>query len=314
MEQLVSVVIPCYNAERWVGEAIQSCLDQTYSPIEVIVIDDGSTDRSLDVISSFGQRIRWETGPNRGGNHARNRGFALSTGDYLQFLDADDYLLPSKIERQMAAFRETSAAVLYEDWQRVEETTKGDWRWLPIEVSGNQSDILEALLGGWATPPCALLFTRRAVELAGGWNEELTSAQDWELNIRIALAGNVYGYVPGCQSAYRRPLGPTVSTNRLNNIHENIIRVLRATEAKLDESGRLYANYKHAMARSYFRMARCYFDEDLTRFDALLQEAQRLAPSFTERESGHYRIVAELLGIQTAERLSSLKRRWLKRN
>ena len=313
MAQLVSVIIPCYNAERWIGEAIQSCLDQTHAPIEVIVIDDGSTDRSLNVISSFGHRIRWETGPNRGGNHARNRGLALSTGEYLQFLDADDYLLPPKIERQMAAFRETGAAVIYEDWQRVEEATNGDWRWLPIEVSGNQSDILEALLGGWATPPCALLFTRRAVELAGGWNEELTSAQDWELNIRIALAGGVYGYVPGCQSVYRRPLGPTVSTNRLNNIHENIIGVLRGSEARLNESGRLSANYKHAMACSYFRLARCYFDGDLTRFNALLQEAQRLAPTFTEREPGLYRIVAGLLGISTAEQLSSLKRRFLKR-
>lgn len=94
---MVSVIIPCYNAERWVAEAIQSCLDQTYSPIEVIVIDDGATDRSLEVIKSFGQRIRWETGPNRGGNCARNRGLALSKGQYVQFLDADDYLLPEKL-------------------------------------------------------------------------------------------------------------------------------------------------------------------------------------------------------------------------
>jgi glycosyltransferase involved in cell wall biosynthesis len=67
MQPLVSIIIPCYNAERWVVEAIQSCLAQTYQPIEIIVIDDGSTDRSLEVIKSFGNKIRWETSPTRVG-------------------------------------------------------------------------------------------------------------------------------------------------------------------------------------------------------------------------------------------------------
>ncbi len=71
---LVSIVIPCFNAEGTVGEAIQSALDQDYPNREVIVIDDGSTDKSVDVIRTFGDSIRWETGPNRGGNVARNRG------------------------------------------------------------------------------------------------------------------------------------------------------------------------------------------------------------------------------------------------
>lgn len=97
MNSLVSIIIPCYNAERWVAEAIQSCLDQTYSPIEIIVIDDGSTDKSLEVIKSFGHKIRWETGPNQGGNVARNRGLELAKAEWLQYLDADDYLLPDKI-------------------------------------------------------------------------------------------------------------------------------------------------------------------------------------------------------------------------
>src|SRR5690242_7347043 len=108
----VSAVIPCYNAERWIGEAIQSCLNQTYSPIEVVVIDDGSTDHSLAVIKSFGHKIKWETGPNRGGNHARNRGFTLSVGKYVQFLDADDYLLPQKIERQLTMLCSSGADVV----------------------------------------------------------------------------------------------------------------------------------------------------------------------------------------------------------
>src|SRR5260370_4039681 len=97
---LISILIQYLNAERWVGQAVESALGQTWAEKEVIVVDDGSQDGSLDVIKSFGGRIRWETGPNRGGNVARNRLLELARGEWLQYLDADDYLLPLKIERQ----------------------------------------------------------------------------------------------------------------------------------------------------------------------------------------------------------------------
>jgi glycosyltransferase involved in cell wall biosynthesis len=96
-DTLVSIIIPCYNAEQYIAEAIQSALGQSYQRREVIVIDDGSTDRSLEVIKSFSRHIIWETGPNRGGCAARNRGSELAQGSFLQFLDADDILLEDAI-------------------------------------------------------------------------------------------------------------------------------------------------------------------------------------------------------------------------
>src|SRR6266404_2541964 len=98
---LVSILIPCFNAERWIAQAIESALAQTYIDKEVVVVDDGSTDRSLEIIKSFGDRIRWENGPNRGANVARNRLLELARGEWLQHLDADDYILPDKVEKQM---------------------------------------------------------------------------------------------------------------------------------------------------------------------------------------------------------------------
>ena len=86
----VSILIPCYNAEKWIAQCIESALNQTYANKEVIVVDDGSTDGSLDIIKNFGDKIRWETSPNRGGNAARNRLLELSSGEWLQSLDADD--------------------------------------------------------------------------------------------------------------------------------------------------------------------------------------------------------------------------------
>ncbi|MGF1676661.1 MAG: glycosyltransferase family 2 protein, partial [Rivularia sp. (in: cyanobacteria)] len=87
MQKLVSVIIPSFNAQRWLPEAIDSCLKQTYSNIEIIVIDDCSTDKSMEIIKSYGDKIRWERLlKNKGGSYARNRGFALSKGEYIQFL------------------------------------------------------------------------------------------------------------------------------------------------------------------------------------------------------------------------------------
>src|SRR5689334_7017183 len=113
MQPFVSILIPCYNAEKWVGHAIESALAQTWPNKEVIVVDDGSTDGSLEVIKSFEDRIKWETGPNRGGNVARNRVLALSRGEWIQYLDADDYLLPNKIAEQLADLGSKGADVVY---------------------------------------------------------------------------------------------------------------------------------------------------------------------------------------------------------
>jgi len=305
---LVSVIIPCYNAGPWIGEAIRSALDQTYSPIEVIVIDDGSVDRSLEVIKSFGGRIRWETGPNQGGSRARNRGFALSAGEYIQFLDADDYLLPGKIERQMRVVTGSRADVVYEDYQNLLESADGTRTWGPLDISGSQADMLEMMLGGWAPPPCALLVSRSAVERAGGWNENLTSAQDNDFYLRLALAGSTFRYAPGCKSVYRRPAVPTVSTRDARATDENVIRILDEARTNLLEAGRLTEEYKRAIARSYFRIARKYFDTDVAWFHRLLREAERLTPSVADGQSRKYRLVARALGIPGAESIRSLKR------
>src|SRR5262245_62172633 len=100
MQPLVSILIPCYNSERWIGHAIESALGQTWPNKQVIVLDDGSTDNSLNVIRQYEGHLRWESGQNRGGGYARNRLLELASGEWIQFLDADDYLLPEKVAQQ----------------------------------------------------------------------------------------------------------------------------------------------------------------------------------------------------------------------
>ena len=103
-DPLISVIIPVYNGERYLAEAIESALAQTWRPIEVIVVDDGSTDASGSVSKRFGPAVRYDLQPHAGAGAARNRGVALAAGDYLAFLDADDLWVANKLQLQMTAF------------------------------------------------------------------------------------------------------------------------------------------------------------------------------------------------------------------
>lgn len=104
-DPLVSVIMPLYNCERYVGEALSSILEQTYKRTEIIVIDDGSKDAGAARVKDFGDKIRYEYQANAGIGSAHNRGFELATGSYIGFLDSDDLWTPSKLELQLTAMK-----------------------------------------------------------------------------------------------------------------------------------------------------------------------------------------------------------------
>lgn len=307
--RLVSVIIPCYNAERWIGEAIASCLQQTYQPMEIIVIDDGSTDGSPDILRSFGARIRWESGPRRGACYARNRGFSLSAGRYVQFLDADDYLMPEKIKRQVLFLDETGVEVVYGDWRHQHHEPDGRIVFGEIQMSGAQDDILEALLGEWWTANLSLLMRREVVVGCGGWDEALGAAQDRDFFISIAISGANIRYQPGCYSVYRRYGNVTVSTANLHRWLESHWRLLDKAENTLSGSSRLSDKYRRALARSYFSIARNYYDIDRSKYAQALKKALSLGSDFRPEGSVFYRLVQRTLGFKLADELASRKKK-----
>ena len=116
---LVSVVIPAFNGERFIGPTIESALAQTYSSVEIIVVDDGSTDATQEAVRRFGDRVRYLRQSNQGGAAARNQGISAARGDWVAFLDQDDLWLPQKLERQAAVFlAEPSTVVCFTRWSR----------------------------------------------------------------------------------------------------------------------------------------------------------------------------------------------------
>jgi glycosyltransferase involved in cell wall biosynthesis len=183
-EPIVSIIIPCYNAEAYVGEAIESALAQTYPSVEVIVVDDGSTDGSLEVIRSFGNRVRWETGPNRGGCAARNRGIEIATGEWVQLLDSDDVLYPSKLARQVPFAVEQAKSITYTDHFYRDVTTTEELRLRTRSVTDD--DPLVFVLQHKTLSISGPLYWYKWLIGIGGFRSGLAASQEFELNLRLA--------------------------------------------------------------------------------------------------------------------------------
>lgn len=318
MPKLVSVIIPCFNAQKWLEEAVVSALVQSYKSVEVIVIDDGSTDHSVDILKRLravhGERLRWESGPNRGGSHARNRGFAISKGDYIQFLDADDYIFPNKLARQVKALEEKGSDAVYGDWRYRHHLPDGNSVLGMVKTCGPKTDFLESLLSNdrWLNP-AAILFTREAVERSGGWDNGLKAAQDRDFFLSVALTGAKFAYQPGCDSIYREYGRVTVSTSCKRRWLDSHCVVMEKAERRLEEVGQLSSRYRKALAQAYYNMGREYLYSDYPQLDEfkysryliVLDKALTLDPQFkAEDRNPIHRLMQNLFDFRIAEQIS----------
>jgi glycosyltransferase involved in cell wall biosynthesis len=261
MRKLVSILIPCFNAERWIGRAIESALSQTHALIEVIVVDDGSTDGSLDVIKGFGEHIRWGSGPNRGVSVARNQLLALAHGAWLQYLDADDYLLPDKIEQQIAFLgRHPDADIVYSPFSLVfsyynEPGHAGSERRYIIPIPEPRDPWL-LLLRGHLPQPGALLWRKSAVEAVGGWKRNQVCYEDYELYLRLLMGGRQFLFCPHVGAVYRRWSAVTLSRRNRSDIQRQYMNIVDRAEKFLTARGELNrargravrSGKRHAMA------------------------------------------------------------------
>lgn len=208
MKPLVSILIPAYNAESWIADTLNSALHQTWPRKEIIVVDDGSTDRTLKIAEKFVKDgVKVLSQKNQGGSAARNKAFSLCHGDYIQWLDADDLLEPEKISRQMK-FAENGGSprlLLSSEWGRflfrvkrakfVQTTLWEDLQpveWLIRKMSQN----IWMIPGTW-------LVSRELTEAAGPWDERLSFDDDGEYFCRVLLKSDGVKFIRGAKTFYR---------------------------------------------------------------------------------------------------------------
>jgi glycosyltransferase involved in cell wall biosynthesis len=208
MQALVSILVPGYNAQEWIADTLRSAIAQTWDRKEIIVVDDGSTDRTLEIARRFeSERVRVVTQKNQGPAAARNKLFSLCQGDYIQWLDADDLLAPDKIERQLAALREADSrrillsspwAFFYYRTERACFFPTTLWRDLsPVEW------LLRKIGQGLHMQTATWLTSRELAEAAGPWDIRLARDNDGEYFSRVLLASEGTRFVPEARVFYR---------------------------------------------------------------------------------------------------------------
>ena len=181
---LISVVMPCYNAQAFVAQAIDSVLAQTHPAVELIVIDDGSTDGSVEVLRRYGDRLTLLQQPNQGPYPARNRGVAASRGEFVAFLDADDWWAADCLAQLHAAIAGSAAAVAYCGWQNVGLPGPRGEPHVPPDYE--QDGKLERFLRAAAPWPIHAALLRRTVwDDVGGFDTALPTVMDYDLWLRV---------------------------------------------------------------------------------------------------------------------------------
>jgi glycosyltransferase involved in cell wall biosynthesis len=213
MRSLVSILIPAFNAEKWLRDTILSALDQTWEPKEIIIVDDGSTDRTLQIARQFqSDSVRVVTQKNQGASAARNKALSLSRGAYIQWLDADDLMAPDKIARQMevlmqAGSRRTLASCAFGTFMyrphRAHFTPTALWHDLsPAEFLMRKLETRRFMVNS------AWLVSRELTAAAGPWDVRLHYDDDGEYFCRVLLASDGIRFLPEAR-VYYRSVGPT---------------------------------------------------------------------------------------------------------
>jgi glycosyltransferase involved in cell wall biosynthesis len=306
----VSILIPCYNAKKWLNQALESALEQTYINKEIIVIDDGSTDGSLEIIKSFGDRILWETTPNRGGNVTRNRLLELSSGEWLQYLDADDYLLPDKLEKQIQyLYQVPQTDILYspsiieyhhpdKSWQKVLPIPEPHDPWI--------------LLSRWYLPQTGSpLWRKQAIIDVGGWKFDQPCCQEHELYLRLLIAGKQFGYFAESGSVYRQWSESTVCKQDKSQTRQQLFIILDKLEKYLKDTGQLTQPRQNAINQTRFENARMIWLSDRKWADKIIFQIhitdKHFLPSGNAAPWSYY-LTYRLLGFSAAEQVAEIKR------
>lgn len=266
--KLVSVIMPCYNTERYIEKSVYSVLNQTYKNIELIVIDDGSTDSSLNILKTIqtgDKRLKVLSQKNKGPGPARNKGLKEASGDYIAFLDSDDFWsldCIEKLERAISLIPKQNFGLAYCGWQNIGLSKNRCQPFIPPDYSA--LNLPELFLGGCRWPIHVVLVKRECVDKVEGFDETRTTCMDYDLWLRMSPFLQVI-LVPEVLAFYRHHEGEQITKNRAL-IAENHWRIqndfISKRPAIVQQIGKTQLNKLmngELLQRAYI----CYWDRDL---------------------------------------------------
>lgn len=260
----ISVIMPCHNAASHLRRGVASVLEQTYESVELIVVNDGSTDDSLDILMGIrDDRLKIVSQPKRGVSAARNRGIAKAAGDYIAFLDTDDAWRPDCLEKLHGALQSASdAALAYCGWQNVGLAGGKGEPYIPPDYEGD--DKVMKLLRGCPWPIHAALTRTALLREVGGFDETMSHAEDYKMWLSLAARSRIVR-VPEVLAFYHFHGGTQATNNRARSAlsewqaKEDFLRSNDGVRRCLD--GRAVRQLTEGMLLK--RGFECYWDRDL---------------------------------------------------
>jgi glycosyltransferase involved in cell wall biosynthesis len=308
---LVSVVMPAFNAEARIGNSLASVLAQTYDRIEVIVVDDGSTDDTAEAARRLlgGGRFpyRVERQENKGPSSARNRGWQLAQGEWIQLLDDDDLISPKKIALQVEALPELgeAPAFIVSTWRRVDPHGEGGESVRPL-LGGSMIETL--LRPDGFMPFAAGLMSRAWLSRVGGFDDKLTYIEDVDLQLRLIAAGGRFAEAPADepQFFYRMREG-SLSRSSPEAFIQGCLRNAGLALQLARSRGQVTPALRRLVCDVLAQGVVFYAERDAGRADELIARIRTLDPRYI-RKGRLFRILASVTGWPLAERVAARTR------
>ncbi len=308
--QLVSIIIPCHNAEAWLATTLESVLAQTWTNREIIVVNDGSRDGSLAVAQRFTDRgVTVVDQPNRGASAARNHGLRLAKGEFIKFLDADDLLAPESLAAQVAALSDRNDRLAFGPWARFHDdpasavfTPHPGWHDSPgIDwIKETWRDTEPMYQGGM------FLIPRPLLEKCGGWNEQLSLIDDFEFFTRLVLGSAGVVFIPEAKLYYRSGLPGSLSDHKSRRAWESAVLSTRLA-ADLLLAAEDTAETRRLSANMLQKLIYSFYPDHADLRNQLEEPIARLGGSDLKPDGGAgFRTLAQLTGWRFAARVRHL--------
>ena len=315
LDILVSIIIPCYNSELFIIECLESCQIQIYRQIEIIVIDDGSTDKSTEIVNQFMVKnsdvnCRLLSKENKGASSARNTGIKESNGTFIQFLDADDILFKDKIQSQVDLINENKTCQLivgsYETVNLQSSKTR------KRNYSDNDDSLWMGLYRSDLGNTCSNLFNASLFKEQGvSWNESLSSSQEYNLMFDILKITQQVIFDAQINTRIIRRDNNSISANEQNNLARRFDLRVRIKEYLAVNEAITFTNNQNEIDQYLFGLIRqtAKFDLSKANQDLTSHLKKYFRPENTEVNTRSYVLAYNLLGFRGAERLKKLMTR-----
>lgn len=293
---LVSIIIPCFNSEDFISECINSILDQDYTNIEIIVIDDGSTDHTVNQLKKY-ENIHVVQQRNQGACVARNKGLSLSKGKYVKFLDSDDLLEPFTIGKQVQLAESLdNNTIVYGDYYLLEGNKK---KYTNTSLpDGGQTELLILHDILTSTP----LHRKWMLDKINGFDERFKNGQEWNLHIRLSSEGYFFYHQPISLFCYRIHQSPSRITTMKKAKKDGLLYEAKKVDMTIEKLSKNFSgDPSAAFAYKYWVIARKLYRNKDNRYKDFILKAQNISDNYQKHWKTKNKILFKIFGFSTIE-------------